>query len=233
MESVARDALTRAAGSLVALLHRRIVLLHPSRAADAQEDRAEPLGWLTETVAQARALAPELLPQAIAGEAPVELTLVSGEVARLDALRRLGPRVERSRPVVPPRAYGLESLLWANVDAGAARHFVEDQLGRLLAWDREHQTDLLSVLEAALDFPRHDQAASRCFMHRNTFRHRLHQTTEVLGATLEDPNERLAAHVALKLHRLLAALDERAATTQAAAGDVRWAKRRSAAGRHG
>jgi sugar diacid utilization regulator len=226
LQSLARDALGRAKGSLAALLHRRIVLLHPSLAADADADRDEPLGWLAETVAQARALAPSFLPQAIAGEAPVELPLVSAEIARLDALRRLGPRIESSRPVVPLRAYGLESLLWDNLDAVAARRFVDEQLGRLIAWDDEHQTDLLSVLEAALDFPRHEQAASRCFMHRNTFRHRLQQTGEVLGATLEDPNERLAVHVALKVHRLLAALDERAAAAPAAAVRRRW--RRSA-----
>jgi sugar diacid utilization regulator len=228
MASVAREVLSRATGSLAALLHRRIVLLYPCRADDPDADRAEPFSWLAETVARARTLAPSFLPQAIAAEGPVELASVSGEVARLDALRRLGPRVERSRPVVPLRAYGLESLLWDKLDAASARRFVDEQLGRLIVWDREHQTDLLSVLEAALDFPRHDQAASRCFMHRNTFRHRLQQTGEVLGATLEDPNERLAVHVALKLHRLLAALDERAAAAPAAAaGDVRWGKRRS------
>ena len=41
-------------------------------------------------------------------------------------------------------------------------------------------------------------------MHRNTFRHRVHQAREVLGDTLEDPDVRLAVHVALKLRRLLA-----------------------------
>ena len=65
-------------------------------------------------------------------------------------------------------------------------------------------------------------------MHRNTFRHRLHQTAEVLGATLDDPDERLAVHVALKLQRLLAALDERAAAAAPPAGDVRWGKRQAA-----
>jgi sugar diacid utilization regulator len=231
MASVARDALGRATGSLAALLHRRIVLLYPYGAGNGDADRAEPFAWLAEAVAQARTLAPSLVPQAIAAEAPVELDAISGEVARLDALRRLGPRVARSQPVVPLRAYGLESLLWDRLDAASARRFVDEQLGRLIAWDRARQTDLLSVLEAALDFPRHDQAASRCFMHRNTFRHRLQQAGEVLGATLDDPDERLAVHVALKLHRLVAALDERAAAAPAAAaGDVRWAERRSANG---
>jgi len=233
MESVGRDALRRARGSLASVLHRRLALLYPSHATDPDAGRAQLFGWLAETVAHARALAPSFLPQAIAAEAPVELPLVSGEFARLDALRRLGPRVERGRPVVPLRAYGLERLLWDKLDAATARRFVDEQLGRLLVWDHQHQTDLLSVMEAAFDYPRHDQAASRCFMHRNTFRHRLQQAGEVLGATLEDPNERLAVHVALKVHRLLGALDERAAAAPAAAGDGRWGKRRSAAVQRG
>jgi len=207
VESLARDALSRADGSLAALLHRRIVLLYPRRPADADAgaDRAEPFAWLAEIVQQARTLAPSFPPQAIAGEAPVALAGVSAEVAELDALRRLGPRVDSSRAVVPVRAYSLERLFWDSLDVAEAGRFVDEQLQPLIAWDREHRTDLLSVLEAALDFPRHDQAASRCFMHRNTFRHRLQQAGEVLGTMLDDPDERLAVHVALKLRRLLTA----------------------------
>jgi sugar diacid utilization regulator len=231
VESLTRDALGRADGSLAALLHRRIVLLYPSRPADADADRAEPFAWLAEIVHQARRLAPSFPPQAIAGEAPVALANVSAEVAELDALRRLGPRVDSSPAVVPMRAYSLERLFWDSLDGAAARRFVDEQLQPLIAWDRERRADLLSVLEAALDFPRHDQAASRCFMHRNTFRHRLQQAGEVLGTTLDDPDERLAVHVALKLRRLLAASspDEPVAAARAAAArDGRRSKRRSA-----
>ena len=72
---------------------------------------------------------------------------------------------------------------------------------------------------AALDFPRHEKAASRCFMHRNTFRHHLRQATDVLGDDLSDPDVRLAVHVALKLRHVL--------TMQAAGGGGRAAGGRS------
>jgi DNA-binding PucR family transcriptional regulator len=184
-------------------LNRRIVLLHPRRAAGGGD--ARPLDWMRELVRRARELAPSFPAQAIVGEAAVELGAVSVGVAELDALRRLGPRVEGERLVVSAREYALERLLWDNLDGSAARRFVDGQLGPLIDWDREHRTDLLSVLEAELDFPRHDQAARSCFMHRNTFRHRVQQAREALGDTLEDPDVRLAVHVALKLRRLLAA----------------------------
>jgi len=200
-EGLARDALSLAEGSLTAVLNRRIVLLHPSREGGPP---ARPLAWMREIVSRAREVAPSFPAQAIVGEAAVELGAVSAGVAELDALRRLGPRVEGERLVVSAREYALERLFWDNLDGGAARRFVEEQLGPLIDWDRQHRTDLLSVLEAELDFPRHDQAARSCFMHRNTFRHRVQQAREVLGDTLEDPDIRLAVHVALKLRRLLA-----------------------------
>lgn len=229
IERLARDASSHVEGSLVALLRRRIVLLYPVRETGARP--AEPSAWLAEIVAQARTLAPSFSAHAIVGDAAVELAGVSAEVAELDALRRLGPRAESRGPVVSSSAYALEHLFWANLDAGAARRFVDARLGPLTTWDRERHADLVSVLEAALDFPRHDQAASRCFMHRNTFRHRLQQAGEVLGTTLDDPDERLGMHVALKLHRLLAATtpDERATAAEAApTSDGRQPKLRSA-----
>jgi sugar diacid utilization regulator len=200
-EGLARDALSLAEGSLTAVLNRRIVLLHPSWEGGGDARR---LDWMREIVSRAREVAPSFPAQAIVGEAAVELGAVSAGVAELDALRRLGPRVEGERLVVSAREYALERLFWDNLDGSAARRFVGEQLGPLIDWDREHRTDLLSVLEAELDFPRHDQAARSCFMHRNTFRHRVHQAREVLGDTLEDPDVRLAVHVALKLRRLLA-----------------------------
>ena len=40
-------------------------------------------------------------------------------------------------------------------------------------------------------------------MHRNTFRHRLRQATEILHEDLGDADRRLALHVALKLQKAL------------------------------
>lgn len=202
VESLAREASSLTEGSLMAVLSRRIVFLHPSR--EAGDGDARPLDWMREVVRRARALAPSFPAQAIVAEAAVDLSTVSAGVAELDALRRLGPRVEGERLVISAREYALECLFLNGLDASAAWGFVRKQLDPLIDWDHEHHTDLLSVLEAELDFPRHDQAARSCFMHRNTFRHRAHQAREVLGDTLEDPDARLAVHVALKLRRLLA-----------------------------
>ncbi len=198
-ESIDRQAKRLVGGSLTAIVEGHIVLLYPGG-----EAASEAIAWLEQLVARVRNLMPSSRPQAIAAEEAVALGELSAQVTRLLRLCGFEPRAKPTQPVVWARQYALDRLLWDNVATPEARDFVEDRLGALIAWDREHRSDLLRVLEAALDFPRHDHAASRCFMHRNTFRHRLKRATDVLGDDIEDPDVRLAVHVALKLRRGLA-----------------------------
>lgn len=202
VECVAGEARGSAEGSLAAVLDGRMVLLHP---AGDRDDRGRILQWLEHIVGRARRIAPSSRPHAIAAEGSVGLRELSMRVSELEGLRQLGPRAEEEKnPVVSARDFALDRLLQRSADTREARDFVEHQLGPLIAWDHEHRSDLLTVLEAALDYPRHDLAAGRCFMHRNTFRHRYKQATEILDHSLEDPDARLAVHVALKLRKVLA-----------------------------
>jgi len=104
---------------------------------------------------------------------------------------------------------GRDVVVWARgealrrlvelLDARSARQFVEDQVGRLAAYDRRHGTSLERVLELALDHDDRGTAAEAAFMHRNTFRRQLRKARELLGADLECPEERIAVHLALKM----------------------------------
>jgi sugar diacid utilization regulator len=188
-----------ASGALSVPIAERAILLHP---ADGHEGGTRALEWFRTVAERARRLAPTARPQVIVDERALPLRDLSAGVAELDALWRMGPRAEDEQPLVSVRHYALDRLLARTADSTAASDFVRQQLGPLIAWDDEHQGDLLTVLEAALDFPRHDVAAARCFMHRNTFRHRLRHATELLGDALDDPEMRLAVHVALKLRRV-------------------------------
>ena len=191
LEAIERESVH--AGTFAVPRGRGMVLLYPGTGGRA---------WFERVVACARRLAPAADVQAIAADAPIELPALSARVAELEALSRLGPRAD-DQPVLSARQYGLDRLLLHGVRHHEAQAFVLDQIGALLAWDGEHHSDLLAVLEAALDYPRHDQAAHHCYMHRNTFRHRLRMATQVLGHDLEDPDVRLATHVALKLRRII------------------------------
>jgi sugar diacid utilization regulator len=201
-EAIDRQAGVEASGPLSVTLVGRTVLLHPG---DDARGSSGALDWFREVVTRARRVAPSARPQVIVGERRLGLAELSAGVAELDALWRMGPRGEGDEPLVSVRHYALDLLLARTADTAEASEFVRQQIGPLIGWDRRHHTDLLKVLEAGLDVPRHDVAAARCFMHRNTFRHRFRDATKILGDDLDDPDVRLAVHVALKLRRVLAA----------------------------
>jgi sugar diacid utilization regulator len=179
----------------------RTVLLHPGDGPDHSSGAPD---WFGEVAARARRLSPSARPQVIVGECALGLAELSAGVAELESLWRMGPRGDDDNPLLFVRHYALDLLLSRTADSAEAGEFVRQQIGPLIAWDRQHQTDFLTVLEAGLDVPRHDVAAARCFMHRNTFRHRFRRATEILGDNLDDPEVRLAVHIALKLRRVLA-----------------------------
>jgi hypothetical protein len=90
--------------------------------------------------------------------------------------------------------------LLAAIDRPSALLFVEEQIGPLLAHDREHGRDLAGQLEQALD-----DLAGQPLDPPTTPRplpggvvHAL----ELLNADLDRPSDRLAIHLALKLHRM-------------------------------
>jgi hypothetical protein len=197
-----REARRRLDRSLTVVLDGRLLLLHGG---DVTNGDPHPQEWFETLVDEARRLAPSSRAQAIIAEGPVGLEGLAEQVAQLVGCLRFGPRVDADRPVLSARQFGLDRLLWDNIATVDAERFVQERLGRLIAWDREHRGGLLVVLEAALDFPRADQAATKCFMHRNTFRHHLRQAVEVLGDELDDPDVQIAVHTAIKLRRLLRA----------------------------
>jgi sugar diacid utilization regulator len=203
VEAVAREARTRVAGSLAVAFDGRLVLLHPAEAQAA--GAVPPRAWFAELARLARGLAPSSRAQAIVADAPSTPAALSRRVAALDELVRFGPRADEHQLAVRASQFALDRLLCHDLDRAAAEHFVQGRLGSLIASDSRHQRGLAVVLEAALDFPRADQAARKCFMHRNTFRHRLRQAAEALGDDLDDPDVRIAVHVALKLRKVLAA----------------------------
>ena len=187
-------------GALCALVDDQLVLLHPDG-----DGGPPPVRCFERIAASVRRRAPATRARVYAAHTPAAPGELAAQVTQLARLGRRDAESGGGPPVVIARRYELDRLLCESLAPADARGFVEDRLGALIAWDRDHRTDLLRVLEAALDFPRHEQAARRCFMHRNTFRHRFRQAAELLGGDLDDPDARLAVHVALKLRRALPA----------------------------
>jgi hypothetical protein len=90
--------------------------------------------------------------------------------------------------------------LLAGIDRPSALAFVEEQIGLLLVYDDEHGSDLTDQLEQALD-----ELASQPLDRPTTARPLppdVKHALELLTADLDRPSDRLALHLALKLHRM-------------------------------
>lgn len=77
---------------------------------------------------------------------------------------------------------------------------VTGPISALIEHDRGHRGHLVETLRAWFDyFGDVGQAASALFVHPNTFRYRLRRATEIGGIDLNDPDERFAALLQLRL----------------------------------
>jgi sugar diacid utilization regulator len=123
-----------------------------------------------------------------------------GVAAHLRDADRHGPATGTAR-VVWVRRQELRRLL-NTLDARAVLCFVEQQLAPLATYDQEHGTNLQHVLELALDHADRSTAARAAFMHRNTFRRQVGKALELLDVDLDEPEERFAIHLALKMRSL-------------------------------
>jgi hypothetical protein len=199
LQAVQVEATRLAPRSLSVAVDGVLVLLFPEGPDSAQRAAA----WMEHVVRFARPVGSSQAAQALAGGAhPVPE--LRDAVDDLLVLSRFLGAARDGTLVVPVERFGLEHLLSHGLDPRAAAAFVDAQLRQLVVWDADHDDHLLDVLEAALDLPRHGLAAERCFMHRNTFRERLRHAVELAGGSLEEPERRLAVHVAMKLRRVLA-----------------------------
>jgi len=87
------------------------------------------------------------------------------------------------------------------------RRFYVETIGALVEHDERRQGDLLRTLEGFFAANGNlAKAASDLDVHRNTLVYRLERISELTGLDLEDPDNRLILHLALKVQRVLATL---------------------------
>jgi purine catabolism regulator len=82
----------------------------------------------------------------------------------------------------------------------------DSTIGNLLRHEERQRADLLQTLEAFFQcHGNHTQTAEMLSVHRNTLFYRMNRIAEITGLDLNQPDVRLAVHLALKIHRLLTA----------------------------
>ncbi len=98
----------------------------------------------------------------------------------------------------------LRELLRHFEERGIAAEYCQYVLGRLVAYDRAHNADLLKTLRVYFRSNGNAaESAERLFLHRNSLLYRLQRIEQLLGINLKDPYDRLAVNLAVEFAELL------------------------------
>lgn len=92
-----------------------------------------------------------------------------------------------------------------NIDKEKLKKYCDKKLLRVLEYDATNKgEDLFHTLEVFLDcMGRHNLAAEKLFIHRNTLNYRLNKIREILDCDLNDPFIRMKIEIGLKIINLL------------------------------
>jgi purine catabolism regulator len=94
----------------------------------------------------------------------------------------------------------LDRLLFNTPEEDRAT-FLEAAIGRLIAHDTRHRTNLVETLEAYLATRRVAVAARRLYVHTNKLANRQERIAELIGPFVDDPDRCLTLGLALRLRR--------------------------------
>jgi PucR family transcriptional regulator, purine catabolism regulatory protein len=95
---------------------------------------------------------------------------------------------------------GLERLL-ATTPATDLAEFVDQSIGPLISYDRDHGADLVDSLAMWLQTRNMAEAARQMYVHYNTFKNRLDRIEMVLGPVIGDAARSLECEVAIHIFR--------------------------------
>ena len=112
----------------------------------------------------------------------------------------LGIRIGRTGEVIAYDDLGIYRLLLQIGDLHQLWQFAHDVLGPLIEYDATHKLDLIRTLSVYLN--QHaslKQSARLLRVHANTISYRMHRIEQLTPLDLNDPEDRLLAHVAVKI----------------------------------
>jgi purine catabolism regulator len=134
--------------------------------------------------------------------------------ARASALRRAFTEAEAAHRLGPSAHVGsihrydelvLHRLLLPLLQAGPElANFVESELGDLIRYDQEHRSELLRTLDAYLQTNGSKAAtAEMLFLQRRSVYYRLARIEQLLGRSIDTPDQRMRMYLALRAREVL------------------------------
>lgn len=98
---------------------------------------------------------------------------------------------------------GCERVLLGVEDRGLLAEYVREGVGRLVAYDEAHGSDLVAVLACYLEHNGSVKETSELmYVHRNTIVYKLNKASSILGVSLADFETRVELYLGLKARRL-------------------------------
>jgi hypothetical protein len=198
LETLAAEIGSRSPKSVTAISEMGLTSLIPD--APTGSGGASAGAVAKDSVARVRALFPAI--QVVAGlgrghSAPRGLPESFSEARNALLVRR---RLAPSAGLLRYEELGVYSILYKVADSSELTGFVDRVLGALLAYDRRRQTDLVPTLRAILENNGSVLNAARAVgAHVNTVAYRSQRIRSVSGLDLASSEDRLKAHLALKI----------------------------------
>ena len=119
---------------------------------------------------------------------------------QVERLLEIGIRIGRSGGVVWYRELGIYRLLLQIGDMAQLWQFADEILGPLIRYDATHKLGLVRTLSVFLNQRESlKQTARRLQVHANTVSYRLQRIEQLTPLNLADPEDRLVAHIAVKI----------------------------------
>jgi sugar diacid utilization regulator len=131
---------------------------------------------------------------------PMELAAAAEQAATAAAALRHVP----DRTVSCYEELGILRLMLADPRSTDLARYVQETLGPVLAYDREHGSELLATLRAYVDSGCSQQdTATRMFVHAKTIKYRLVQVEKLTGLDLAGHHDRLRVDIAVRAAEML------------------------------
>jgi len=103
---------------------------------------------------------------------------------------------------------GIYAILWESGNKQQLKEYALSMLSSLLAYDREHNTNLLWTLELFLENKcGYSETSKAAFLHINTLRYRLKRVEELTGLELARNEDRFQAQLSIRLLKILGPYD--------------------------
>lgn len=99
---------------------------------------------------------------------------------------------------------GAKKLLMSIEDKEVLHSYEEEMLGKLIAYDRDNNTDLSVILRNYLECDGSVQSVSeKLFIHRNTVNYQIKKIKKILGSDISGLEERMQIYLAYQIHDIL------------------------------